>query len=246
MARVLVVEDEAGLNDLIRAHLEQAGHTVAQAHDGLAALRTAGEFEPELVVLDWMLPGLDGLEVCRELRRRSLAPIIMLTARHEEHDRVSGLEVGADDYVVKPFSVPELVARVRAMLRRVALDRAATAPRAGLLVSGPLVLDSAGLVATLAGEPVALTRRELEILELLVRHPGRTFTRDFLIDRAWGTTYEGLDRAVDTQMVRLRRKLGDFGQRIETVWGLGYRFRPASGDGAPASWPGQASTGSRG
>jgi DNA-binding response OmpR family regulator len=253
MARVLVVEDEHGLNDLIRSHLEQAGHTVRQAHDGLAALRVAGEFEPELFVLDWMLPGLDGLAVCRELRRRSLAPIIMLTARHDERDRVAGLEVGADDYVVKPFSVPELVARVRAMLRRVALDRTASAPGQGLLVSGPLVLDTAAVQATLAGEPVSLTRRELDLLELLVRHPGRTFTRDFLIDRAWGGAYDGLDRAVDTQMARLRRKLGEVGQCIETVWGMGYRFRPAWGlppspsdPGGDGSCPVQRSTGSLG
>jgi len=235
MARVLVVEDEVALNDLVRAHLEQAGHTVCQAHDGHAALRAALEFAPELVVLDWMLPGLDGLSVCRELRRHSLAPIIMLTARHDEADRVTGLEVGADDYVVKPFSAPELVARVRAMLRRVALDRAATRPveGAGRLVCGPLVLDATALTATVAGEPVTLSRREFDLLALLLRHPGRTFTRDFLIDRVWGADYEGLDRAVDTQMVRLRRKLGAFGQHIEAVWGLGYRLRPPAGD--PAS-----------
>jgi DNA-binding response OmpR family regulator len=185
MARVLVVEDEVALNDLVRAHLERAGHAVRQAHDGPAALRAAAEFAPELVVLDWMLPGLDGLTVCRELRRRSLAPIIMLTARRDEADRVTGLEVGADDYVVKPFSAPELVARVGAMLRRVALDRTA-APRpagGGPLVYGTLVLDPAALAATVAGEPVALSRRELELLELLVRHPGRTFTRELLIER---------------------------------------------------------------
>jgi DNA-binding response OmpR family regulator len=230
MARVLVVEDEVGLNDLIRAHLEQAGHAVRQAHDGRQALAAAGEFGPDIVVLDWMLPGLDGLAVCRELRRRYLVPIIMLTARHEESDRVAGLEVGADDYVVKPFSLPELVARVRAMLRRVALDRAGLAgdDRSGLLVAGPLVLDPAAFAASLAGEPLPLSRREFDVLALLVGHPGRTFTRDFLIDRAWGPDYEGLERAVDTQMVRLRRKLGDFGQQIEAVWGLGYRFRPPS------------------
>jgi DNA-binding response OmpR family regulator len=227
VARVLVVEDEVALNDLVRAHLERAGHEVRQAHDGHSALRAAAEFAPELVVLDWMLPGLDGLAVCRELRRRSLAPIIMLTARRDEADRVTGLEVGADDYVVKPFSAPELVARVGAMLRRVALDRAA-APGGGPLVCGGLVLDPTALTATVAGVPVTLSRRELELLELLLRHPGRTFTREFLIDRVWGADYEGLDRAVDTQMVRLRRKLGAFGQHIEAVWGLGYRLRPPS------------------
>jgi DNA-binding response OmpR family regulator len=236
VARVLVVEDEVALNDLVRAHLQQAGHAVRQAHDGPSALRAAAEFAPELVVLDWMLPGLDGLSVCRELRRSSLAPIIMLTARRDEADRVTGLEVGADDYVVKPFSPVELVARVHAMLRRVALDRAATHPASGdgPLVCGALVLDPAALTATVAGEPVTLSRREFELLALLLRHPGRTFTRDFLIDRVWGADYEGLDRAVDTQMVRLRRKLGQFGQHIEAVWGLGYRLRPPAGGAVPS------------
>jgi len=235
VARVLVVEDEVALNDLVRAHLEQAGHSVRQAHDGPSALHAAGEFSPELVVLDWMLPGLDGLTVCRELRRRSLAPIIMLTARRDEADRVTGLEVGADDYVVKPFSPLELVARVRAMLRRVALDRAATeaGEGGGPLTCGALVLDPTALTATVAGEPVVLSRREFELLALLLRHPGRTFTRDFLIDRVWGADYEGLDRAVDTQMVRLRRKLGSFGNHIEAVWGLGYRLRPPAGGAVP-------------
>jgi DNA-binding response OmpR family regulator len=225
MARILVVEDEAAMNDLVRGHLERAGHCVRQALDGQEALRTAREFEPELVILDWMLPGLDGMTVCRELRRRSLAPIVMLTARTEEADRVAGLEAGADDYVVKPFSMPELMARVRSMLRRVALDRAAAEPRGGLLVVGPLLLDTGAYTAALDGEPLQLSRREFDLLELLVRSPGRTFTRDFLVDRVWGADYDGLHRAVDTQMMRLRRKLGDFGQRIEAVWGLGYRFR---------------------
>jgi DNA-binding response OmpR family regulator len=225
VAKILLVEDEKGLNNLIRGHLEHAGHAVRQAFDGPDALRAAAEFGPELVVLDWMLPGLDGLAVCAELRRRSLAPIVMMTARTEEADRVAGLEVGADDYVLKPFSMPELLARVRALLRRIALDRAVGEPATGLLALGPLVLDTGAHSATLGGEPVQLTGREFDLLELLVRSPGRTFTREFLLDRLWGADYEGLDRAVDTQMVRLRRKLGDFGQRIEAVWGLGYRLR---------------------
>jgi DNA-binding response OmpR family regulator len=228
VARVLVVEDEVGLCDLVRAHLEGDGHEVHQAFDGAAALRLAAEVSPHLVVLDWMLPELDGLSVCRELRRTRLMPIIMLTARDDEGDRVLGLEVGADDYVVKPFSIRELVARVRAMLRRVALDSAAAAPAGepSAIVHGPLVIDPTGHVATLGGAALDLTRRELELLVLFGRHPGRTFTRDFLLDRVWGPDYEGLDRAVDTAIVRLRRKLGDFGQRIEAVWGVGYRFLP--------------------
>jgi DNA-binding response OmpR family regulator len=228
VAKVLLVEDERGLSDLIRSHLERDGHSVEQAVDGLQAIEATGQFAPDLLIIDWMLPGLDGLSVCREIRRRHLAPIIMLTARDAEADRVSGLEAGADDYVVKPFSVPELMARVRALLRRIALDRAAVSlagDQPGVVTNGPLVVDEAAHTATLGGSALPLTRRELAILALLARHPGRTFTREFLLDHVWGDDYDGLDRAVDTQMVRLRRKLGDFGQRIEAVWGVGYRFR---------------------
>ncbi|HEX4213369.1 MAG TPA: response regulator transcription factor [Candidatus Dormibacteraeota bacterium] len=228
MARVLVVEDERGLSDLVRSHLEREGHEVTQAFDGREALRIARQQSPELLVLDWMLPGLDGLEVCRELRRTHLMPVIMLTARDSETDRVLGLEAGADDYVVKPFSIPELLARVRATLRRVALDSAAIEAEAGdkPLVCGSLVLDPGGHTATLGGVRLDLTARELDLLGMLLSHPNRTFTRDYLLDRLWGPDYEGLDRAVDTQMARLRRKLGDQGRALEAVWGVGYRFRP--------------------
>jgi DNA-binding response OmpR family regulator len=228
MASVLLVEDERGLAGLIRSHLEADGHTVEQAFDGLQAIELARQTSPDLLILDWMLPGMDGLAVCREIRRRQLMPIVMLTARDDEADRVKGLEAGADDYVVKPFSIPELLARVRAMLRRVALDSAAIrqpGASAELVTLGPLIIDEAGHQATLGGAALALTRRELAILAMLATHPGRTFTREFLLDRVWGADFEGLDRAVDTQMVRLRRKLGDFGEQIEAVWGVGYRFR---------------------
>ena len=223
------MEDEVGLCDLLKTHLEREGHEVAQAFDGDQALRLAMQTDPELVLLDWMLPGRDGLAVCREVRRTRLAPIIMLTARDEESDRVLGLEAGADDYVVKPFSIQELMARVRAMLRRVALDTAAVAQQAGgVLMSGSLVLEPELHRATLAGSPLELTRREMELLRLLIGNPGRTFTRDYLLDEVWGADYDGMDRAVDTQMTRLRRKLGSFGERIEAVWGVGYRYRPDS------------------
>lgn len=228
MARILVVEDEVGLCNLLRTRLEHEGHQVTQAFDGVAALHLAAETDPQLVVLDWMLPGKDGIEVCRELRKTRLAPIIMLTARDQESDRVLGLEAGADDYVVKPFSILELMARVRAMLRRVALDTASTQPQTdGVISEGPLVLEPAAHRARLDGSPLELTRREMELLQLLVGNPGRTFTRDFLLDRVWGADYDGMDRAVDTQMARLRRKLGSFGDRFEAVWGVGYRYRPS-------------------
>jgi DNA-binding response OmpR family regulator len=226
MARILVVEDEVALSDLVRSHLEKEGHSVQQAFDGKQALAAADLARPDLVVLDWLLPGLDGLTVCRELRRKHLMPIIMLTARSEVADRVSGLQVGADDYLGKPFSIVELSARISSLLRRVALDSAASSPDSTKPITfGQLVLDPSGHRATLAGSPLDLSRREMELLELLLTHPGRTFSRDYLLQRLWGDDFEGLDRAVDTQMVRLRRKLGDLGVCIEAVWGVGYRFR---------------------
>jgi DNA-binding response OmpR family regulator len=226
MTTILVVEDEVALCDLLRSHLENEGHSVEQAFDGRQALEVADRTSPDLVILDWMLPGLDGLTVCRELRRKHLMPILMLTARSEVADRVTGLQVGADDYLGKPFSIVELAARVASLLRRVALDSAATADSSQPVAFGPLVLDPVGHRATLAGSALDLSRREMDLLELLLQHPGRTFSREFLLERLWGSDFDGLDRAVDTQMVRLRRKLGDLGACIETVWGIGYRFRP--------------------
>jgi DNA-binding response OmpR family regulator len=227
LARILIVEDEVSLSDLDRSHLEKEGHGVDQAFDGTQALAAADRARPDLVILDWMLPGVDGLTVCRELRRKHLMPILMLTARGDVADRVTGLEVGADDYLGKPFSIVELAARVSALLRRVALDAASSASDpAQPLAFATLVVDPAGHRATLAGKSLELSRREMDLLELLLRHPGRTFSRDFLLERLWGPDFDGLDRAVDTQMVRLRRKLGDLGVCMETVWGVGYRFRP--------------------
>ena len=215
------------LSDLVRSHLEKEGHTVEQAFDGKQALAAADKVRPDLVILDWMLPGVDGLTVCRELRRKHVMPILMLTARGDVSDRVTGLQVGADDYLGKPFSIVELAARVGSLLRRVAIDSAAaTSDTSQPATFGNLVLDFVGHRATLAGSELDLSRREMDLLELLLQHPGRTFSREFLLERLWGADFDGLDRAVDTQMVRLRRKLGDLGACIETVWGIGYRFRP--------------------
>jgi len=227
VARILFVEDEVALSDLVRSHLEKEGHTVEQAFDGKQALAAADKVRPDLVILDWMLPGVDGLTVCKELRRKHVMPILMLTARGEVADRVTGLQVGADDYLGKPFSIVELAARVGSLLRRVAIDNAAATADTSMPVTfGTLVLDFVGHRATLAGSELDLSRREMDLLELLLQHPGRTFSREFLLERLWGADFDGLDRAVDTQMVRLRRKLGDLGVCIETVWGVGYRFRP--------------------
>jgi DNA-binding response OmpR family regulator len=227
MGKILIVEDEIALSDVVRAHLEKQGHTVQQVFDGRDAVTLADRMRPDLVILDWLLPGMDGLTVCRELRRKHLMPILMLTARGDVEDRVTGLQVGADDYLGKPFSIVELAARVTSLLRRVAIDQAAASPESTAAITfGDLVLDPSAHRASLGGTDLDLTRREMDMLELLLRHPGRTFSRDYLLERLWGADFDGLDRAVDTQMVRLRKKLGDFGECIEAVWGVGYRFRP--------------------
>jgi DNA-binding response OmpR family regulator len=228
VADILVVEDEVALNNLIREELVAEGHSVRQAFDGPAALRLVEESAPQLVILDWMLPGLDGLTVCRRLRQAHLMPIIMLTARAEEVDRVMGLEVGADDYVVKPFGMRELLARTRAALRRVELDtqRAGTAAEVGeaAIVRGPLRVDRGAHTAILDGQSLPLTPKEFDLLALFAANPGRAFNREFLLERIWGGDFEGSDRAIDNHIRGLRKKLGGFGDSIETVWGVGYRF----------------------
>ena len=229
MASVLVIEDETAMNDLIRSELEAEGHVVRQAHDGATALRMVHEQPPQLVILDWMLPGLDGLSVCRQLRQEYLMPIIMLTARSDEVDRVLGLEVGADDYLVKPFGVRELLARTRAALRRVELE-AKRGQTGGsddkVIIQGALRLEPSSHRATLNGTDLALTPKEFELLLLFAANPGRAFNREFLIERIWSGEFDGFDRAVDNHIRRLRQKLGDYGDKITTVWGVGYRFVP--------------------
>lgn len=244
MARVLVVEDEVDICNLIRAELEAEGHTVCQAFDGLSSLDAVESFQPQLVILDWMLPGLDGLSICRRIRQNHLMPIIMLTARNEEVDRILGLEVGADDYISKPFSIRELTARVRAMLRRVELDSRHPAPQAegavlasvpvgapkvdptvpAPIVRGPLCIQIAERQVLLNGIELDLTPKEFDLLALLAAHPGRAFSREFLLQQLWGYDYDGFDRTVDTHITRLRKKLGPLGEKIVTVWSVGYRF----------------------
>jgi DNA-binding response OmpR family regulator len=227
MSLVLVVEDEVDLSQVIRDRLVADGHEVVVAHTGGAAMTAVLRRVPDVVLLDWMLPDMDGLAVCRKLRQQHLMPIIMVTARGDEVDRVLGLEVGADDYLVKPFSIRELLARVRAMLRRVDLEgrrQSGGAAAAERVQVGGLVVDSSSHVATLDGVPMHLTRKEFELLTVLVSNPGRAFSREFLVQRIWGTDFDGFDRAVDTHVTRLRKKLGPLGDRIATVWGVGYRF----------------------
>jgi DNA-binding response OmpR family regulator len=229
MATILLVEDALDLAQVIVRELEAAGYEVMHAGDGLIALQLHAAHQPDLVILDWMLPRLDGLEVLRQIRQSSATPVLMLTARDEEADRVIGLEVGADDYLTKPFSMRELVARVRALLRRIERVRQIlAADRAGgdtVIKYGLLRLDPQAYQATLADEPLDLTRTEFELLHLLLRNPGRAFSRAYLLDTVWGESYVIGDRSVDNAILRLRRKLGVLGEAIETVWGIGYRLR---------------------
>lgn len=232
MPMILLVEDAIDLANALKRDLTQAGFEVAHAADGLRALELHTEKQPDLVILDWMLPGLDGLEVLRQIRRQSATPVMMLTARVEELDRVMGLEVGADDYITKPFSTPELIARVRAMLRRVelieqTLDHDRHPAANGVLVYGGLHLDTGGYRAMLDGHVLDLSRTEFDLLRLFLSNPGRAFSRVYLLETVWEVGYVGGDRAVDNAVLRLRKKLGALGEAIETVWGVGYRLRDA-------------------
>jgi len=226
--RILVVDDEDPIVELIAEYLRSEGMEVAAARDGPAAIEAVRDRRPDVIVLDVMLPGLDGFEVLRQVRTFSDAYVIMLTARAEEIDRIIGLSVGADDYMVKPFSPRELVARVKALLRR---PRTATG-EAGTLTFGELMIDEPTRSVELRGEPVRLTTIEFDLLLTLAREPGVVFPRQRLLDRVWGMDYVGDDHVVDVHLGNLRRKLGDDAARpafIETVRGAGYRFRAHRG-----------------
>lgn len=222
--RVLVVDDEAPMVELISKYVRTAGMEVAVARDGPSAVDAVRERRPDVIVLDVMLPGFDGFEVLRQVRTFSDAYVIMLTARAEEVDRIVGLSVGADDYLVKPFSPRELIARVKALLRR---PRAAIAD-VGHLELGEIVIDRPSRTVTLRGGTVALTAIEFDLLLTLAQEPGVVFDRGRLLDRVWGMDYVGEEHVVDVHLGNLRRKLGEHATRatfIETVRGAGYRFR---------------------
>jgi len=229
MATILLVEDTRELALVVARELEAAGYRVLRAADGRSALDLLERERPDLVLLDWMLPGVSGLDVLREVRRERATPVLMLTARGEETDRVIGLELGADDYLPKPFGMRELLARVRALLRREELLRQTlTADRAAAaapVAYGPLRLDPERHQATLDGDALDLSPTEFGLLGLLLRNPGRAFSRAYLLDAVWGHDYVGGDRSVDNAVFRLRKKLGPLGEAIEAVWGVGYRLR---------------------
>jgi two-component system alkaline phosphatase synthesis response regulator PhoP len=226
MSTVLVVDDEHQIAQIARDYLQHAGVAVIVASDGPAALSLARTRHPDLVVLDLALPGLDGVEVARTLRRESNVPIIMLTARVEESDRLLGLELGADDYITKPFSPRELVARVRAVLRRVDTRAASAATGDELLHVGDLTLDVPRLKATRLGTPIDLTPTEFQLLATLARQPGRVFTRAQLLDAVRGMEVESFERAIDAHVKNIRRKLEVDSRKpryLLTVYGMGYK-----------------------
>ncbi|HEY0830068.1 MAG TPA: response regulator transcription factor [Candidatus Dormibacteraeota bacterium] len=224
VATILVVDDEPRIIQLVRDYLEHGGFTVLVASDGAAALRTARTGRPDLVVLDLGLPGLDGLDVARALRRDGEVPIIMLTARTEESDKLVGLELGADDYLTKPFSPKELVARVRAVLRRA---EGMHSPTDVIRVGSEVELDVPRMDARFAGRRVELTKTEFQLLATMARQPGRVFTRAQLLDAVRGVAFESYERAIDAHIKNIRKKIEPDARRpryLLTVFGVGYRF----------------------
>jgi two-component system response regulator ResD len=225
MTQVLVVDDEPTIREIVVRYLERDGFATLEAADGDRARELVERESPDLVVLDLMLPGTDGLELCRWIRSRSSLPVIMLTARGEESDRIVGLELGADDYVTKPFSPRELAARVRTVLRRAELELV-TDER---LTFDGLAIDSSSREVTRAGEPLRLTAREFDLLWFMASHPRRVFAREQLMRRVWGYSAAVDTGTVTVHMRRLREKLEENPSRprhLETVWGVGYRFTP--------------------
>jgi DNA-binding response OmpR family regulator len=225
---ILVVEDEPAVAEVVSLYLRRAGYAVRVAADGRAALHEIDQQPPTLIVLDLMLPGLDGLAITRHVRERGDVPIIMLTARSQESDRIAGLEMGADDYVTKPFSPQELVSRVRAVLRR-AKPSGAEEPIERALIFGDLCIDPQARLVTIHGVEKSLTAKEFDLLWLLARHPRQVFTRDQLLERVWGMTDYIDPGTVTVHVRRLREKIEDDPsnpQRLQTAWGVGYKFEP--------------------
>ena len=219
--KILIVEDEANIRELLRLYLEREGYTVLEAENGVEGIKKWKSDKPDMLLLDVMMPVMDGWEVCKEIRAESDVPIIMLTAKGETADRVSGLEMGADDYIVKPLEMPEVIARVRAVFRRIAPD---DAPEK--LTFDNLVIDKQAYDLVIKGKRVDAPPKEIELLYFLASNPNRVFTRAQLLDEVWGFDYCGDTRTVDVHVKRLREKLEGVSDKweVKTVWGVGYKF----------------------
>ena len=221
--KIMVVDDDPNIRELVRLYLEKEGFEVTCAERGDEAVKMFRATPPNLMLLDVMLPGMDGWQVCREMRKISNIPIIMLTAKDETFDKVLGLELGADDYIVKPFDMKELVARIKAVIRRF---QVAEAPEKELVFPG-LTINISQYTVTYMGKPLEMPPREIELLYFLASHPGMVFTREQLLEQVWGYDYFGDSRTVDVHVKRLREKLSggeELGWQIKTVWGVGYKF----------------------
>ena len=221
--KIMVVDDDPNIRELVRLYLEKEGFEVTCAERGDEAVKMFRASPPNLMLLDVMLPGMDGWQVCREVRKISNIPIIMLTAKDETFDKVLGLELGADDYIVKPFDMKELVARIKAVIRRF---QVAEAPEKELVFPG-LTINISQYTVTYMGKPLEMPPREIELLYFLASHPGMVFTREQLLEQVWGYDYFGDSRTVDVHVKRLREKLSggeELGWQIKTVWGVGYKF----------------------
>jgi len=228
MKKLLIIEDDPDIGDMLEINLRDEGYRVDIASDGIAGLQQLKSRTYDLLVLDLMLPGLDGLEICRQVRQLPYyQPIIIISAKSAETQRILGLELGADDYLSKPFSVPELVARIRALFRRIdALERSLQV-KTGVIEFGDLLIDPIAHEVRLAGQPIALTSKEFELLLFFARHPGKAFTRMALLDQVWGYSHDGYEHTVNSHINRLRNKIeADTAkpQFIQTVWGIGYKF----------------------
>lgn len=228
MKKILIIEDEPNIRELVSYNLKAAGYLSMEAEDGISGLEAAHREQPDLILLDIMLPGRDGYEICKELRREgNRTPIIMMTAKTDEVDKVLGLEFGADDYISKPFGVRELMARIKAVLRRTD-ERKGSGDSSRILAAGDIVIDSDKHEVTVSGAHVELTMKEFELLSFLASNRGRAFTRDELLDKVWGIHFMGESRTVDVHIRHLRRKLsvnGDEDKYIETIRGKGYKLK---------------------
>lgn len=236
MARVLLVDDDKNIREVVRFALSRAGHDVIEAADGRAALEAFAAHAVDAIVLDIIMPEEDGLEVCRKIRAQSTVPILFLSSRDDEFDRVLGLEIGGDDYVTKPFSPRELVARVKAMLRRAQMQPAT--PQTPMLTHGALRIDPERHRCFHGDTEIVLTVTEFSLLHVLLSRPGRVYTRDDLVDRVWGVGHHITDRTIDSHIRRVRRKFAAVGaDPVETVYGLGYRLRTDAPTDVPKGTP---------
>ncbi len=223
-----MIEDDQNISKIVELYLKKENYAVDVEEDGLDGYRRFFEESYDLIILDLMLPTLDGYEICRKIRKNSRVPIIMLTAKGEQEEKIRGLEIGADDYIPKPFDVRELVARIKANLRRRNYDQREEKDQSHLLTYDTLILDTKGFEVSLDGRRKVIPRREVQLLKILMENPNRVFTRDELIENLWGWDFEGEDRVIDVYIKRLRKRLIPMEKsswNIETVWGIGYKFR---------------------